>query len=55
MYNFHYNFMKKNFKHFTLLFTETDSLCHEGNEDFYKKFYEHKELFYLSNHPKIFL
>ena len=26
MYNFHYNFLKKKFKHFTLLFTDSDSL-----------------------------
>ena len=44
--------MKKNVKHFTLLFTDPDSLCYESNEDFYKKLYEHKELFDLSNHPK---
>ena len=34
------------------MFTDTDSLCYESNEDFYKKFYEHKGLFDLSNHPK---
>ena len=33
MYNFHYNFMIKKFKHFTLLFTDTDSLCYECDED----------------------
>ena len=53
MYNFNYNFMKKRFKHFTLSSTDTDSLCYESSEDFYKKCYEHKELFDLSNHPKI--
>ena len=45
--------MKKRFKHFTLSFTDTDSLCYKSSEDFYKKCYEHKELFDLSNHPKI--
>ena len=33
MYKFHYNFMKKKFKHFTLLLTDTDSLCCECDED----------------------
>ena len=42
MYNFHYNFIKKKIKRFTLLFTDTGSLCYESNEDFYKKFYEHR-------------
>ena len=37
MYNFHYNFMKTKFKHFTLLFTDTVSLWYENNEDFYLK------------------
>ena len=34
------------------MFTHTGSLCYESNEDFYKWFYEHKELFDLSNDPK---
>ena len=29
--------MKKRFKHFTLLFTDTDSLCYECDEDPYEK------------------
>ena len=33
MYNFHNHFMKKKIKHFTLLFTDTDSLCYECDED----------------------
>ena len=37
MYNFHYNFMKKKFKRCTLLFTDTDSLCYECDEDPRKK------------------
>ena len=49
MYNFQYNFMKKKFKHFTLLFTDTDSLCYECEEDPCEKMYKHKELFDLSN------
>ena len=49
MYNFHYNFMKKKFKHCTLLFTDTDSLCYECHEDPREKMYKYKELFDLSN------
>ena len=52
MYNFYYHFMKKKNKHFTLSFSDTDSLCYETNEDFYIKIYEHKDLFDLSNQPK---
>ena len=33
MYNFHCNFIIRKFKHFTLLFTDTDSLCYEWDED----------------------
>ena len=44
--------MKKRFKHFTLLFTDTDSLCYECDEDPYKKMHKYKELFDLSNNPK---
>ena len=35
--NFHYNFMKKNFKRCKLLFTDTDNLCHEFDEVLAKK------------------
>ena len=52
MYNFHYNFIKKKFKHFTLLFTDTDSFCYECDEDPYEKMCKYKELFDLSNYPK---
>ena len=43
MYAFHYDFMKKIFNDFKLLFTDTDSL-YSGicNENPYEKFYEHK-------------
>ena len=51
MYKFHYNFMKKKFKHFTLLLTDTDSLCCECDEDPREKMYKCKELFDLSNLP----
>ena len=51
MYNFHYNFMKKKFKKCVLLFTDTDSLCYESDEDLYEKIYKYKELFDLSKVP----
>ena len=37
IYNFHYNFMKKNFKRCKLLFADTDNLCHEFDEVLAKK------------------
>ena len=46
-----HNFTKKKFKRCTLLFTDTDSLCYECDEDPHKKMYKHKELFDLSNLP----
>ena len=49
MYIFHDNFMKKIFKYFILLFTDTDSLCYECDEDPYEKMFKYKELFDLSN------
>ena len=53
MYAFHYDFMKKIFNDFKLLFTDTDSLCYEiCNENPYEKFYEHREYFDLSNYSK---
>ena len=52
MYNFHYNFMKKKFEYLLLLFTDTDSLCYECDEDPYEIMYQHKEDFDLSNQPK---
>ena len=39
MYNFHYNFMKKKFEYLLLLFTDTDSLCYECDEDPYEIMY----------------
>ena len=48
MYDFHYNFIKKNFNA-ELLFTDTDSLTSENdNEDFFKW----KDLFDFSNYSK---
>ena len=51
MYNFHYNFMKKKFKRCILLFTDTNSVCYECNEDPYEIMFKNKELFHLSNLP----
>ena len=47
-YNFHYSFMIRKFNT-RLLFTGTDSLCYECDEDLRKKMYKYKELFDLSN------
>ena len=33
------------------MFTDTDSLCYEYDEDLYEKMYKYKELFDLSNFP----
>ena len=52
MYDFHYNFIKKNFNA-ELLFTETDSLAYEiKSENVYEEFYDWKDLFYFSNFSK---
>ena len=51
MYNFRYNFMIKKFNT-KLLFTNTDSWCHEIQvKKIDKKVYKYKELFDLSNYP----
>ena len=53
MYALHYDFMKKIFNDSKLLFTDTDSLCYEiFDQNHYKKFYEHREYFDLSNSSK---
>ena len=52
MYDFHYNFIKKNFSA-KLLFTDTDSLTYEiKSENVYKEFYRWKDLFDFSNYSK---
>ena len=52
MYDFHYNFIKKNFDA-ELLITDTDSLpCEIKSEDVYEEFFKHKDLFDFSNYPK---
>ena len=52
MYDFHYNFIKKNFNA-ELLFTDKDSLTYEiKSENVYKKFCKWKDLFDVSNYLK---
>ena len=52
MYDFHYNFIKKNFSA-KLLLTDTDSLTYEiKSENVYKEFYKWKDLFDFSNYSK---
>ena len=52
MYDFHYNFFKKNFSA-ELLFTDTDSLTYEiKSENVYEELYKWKDLFDFSNYSK---
>ena len=52
MYDFHYNFIKKNFDS-ELLFTDTDSLVYEiKSENDYEEFFKWKDLFDFSNYLK---
>ena len=52
MYDFHYNFIKKNFD-VELLFTDTDSLNYEiKSKNVYEEFFKWKDLFDFSNYPK---
>ena len=52
MYDFHYNFIKKNFDA-ELLFTDTESLTYEiKSKDIYKEFYKWKDLFDFNNYSK---
>ena len=52
MYKFYYDFVKKKCKNPILLFTDTDSLCFETEENLYEIMLNNKEFFYLSNFPK---
>ena len=52
MYDFHYNFIKKDFDA-QLLFTDTDSLTYKiKSKNVYEEFFKHIHLFDLSNYPK---
>ena len=52
MYEFHYNFVKKNFDS-KLLFIDKDSLTYETkSKDVYEEFFKRKHLFGFSNYPK---
>ena len=52
MYDFHYNFIKKNFDT-ELLFTDTDSLTYEiQSENVYEDVFKWKDLFDFSNYSK---
>ena len=52
MYDFYYNFIKKNFNA-ELLFTDTDSLTYEiKSENAYEEFFKWKDLFDFSNYLK---
>ena len=52
IYDFHYNFIKKNFDA-ELLFTDTDILTYEiKSKDVYEEFFKWKDLFDFSNYSK---
>ena len=52
IYDFHYNFIKKNFDA-ELLFTDTDSLTYKVKpEKFYEEIFQWKDLFDFSNYSK---
>ena len=52
MYDFQYNFIKKNFNA-ELLFTDTDSIIYEIKlENVYEKFFKWKDFFDFSNYSK---
>ena len=52
MYDFHYNFIKKNIN-IKLLFTDTDSLTYEiKSKNVYEDFFKWKDLFDFSNYSK---
>ena len=52
MYDFHYNFIKKNFDA-KLLVTDTESLSYEiKSGNIYEEFFKQKDLFDFSNYSK---
>ena len=54
MYDFHYNFIKKNFDA-DLLFPDTDSLTYEiKSKDVYEEFFKYRHLFDFSEYKSIF-
>ena len=55
MYDFHYNFIKKNFDA-NLLFTDTGSLTYEikSKDDVYENFFKRKHLFDFTEHQSKF-
>ena len=54
MYDFHYNFVKKNFEA-ELLFTDTDSPTYEiKSENVQEEFFKWKDMFDFSNYSKVF-
>ena len=52
MYDFHYNFIKRDFDA-ELLFTDTNGLTYEiKSENVFKEFFKWKDLFDFSNYSK---
>ena len=52
MYDFHYNFIKKNFNA-ELFFTDTDSLTYQiKSENVYEEFFKWEDFFDFSNYSK---
>ena len=54
MYDFHYNYIEKNYgKKARFLFTDTDSLCYEiETNDVHKDFWKHKNKLDFSDLPE---
>ena len=52
MYDFHYNFLKKQFEA-ELLYTDTNTFTYEiKSKDVYEEFFKHRHLFDLSHNSK---
>ena len=52
MYEFHYDFIKKNSDSVNTLVTDTDSFIYEISENPHEIMHQHKEFFDLSNYPR---